>query len=165
MEKTNNIVLQTSDLQVVCCLTSVPRFSAQVCLCHPAEWTADRRSLCAVGLKSLAAAPSSGEETPLSLPLCSEDKQYEVSGWSSLLMPLEPLAVVARRSRGQCVCVCVYTCVCGAGRGISHPRMAATVGGAGGSSAWRGRRVLIAGLVLLLFMEAEADVALQGSRG
>lgn len=75
-------------------------------------------------------------------------------GCSSLLMPLEPLAAVAGRSRGQCVC-----------GGSSHPRVATAVGGAGGRSTGRGRGVLVAGLVVLLFVEAKADVALQGGRG
>lgn len=74
-------------------------------------------------------------------------------GCSSLLMPLEPLAEVAGRSRSQ------YT------GGRSHPRVATAVRGAhGGCAGWR-RRVLVARLVLLLFVEAEADVALQGRRG
>lgn len=69
-------------------------------------------------------------------------------------MPLQPRAAVAGRSGGQSM------------RGSSHPRVATAAGGtrAGGTSAGRGRRVVVARLVLLLFMKAEADVALQGGR-
>lgn len=49
--------------------------------------------------------------------------------------------------------------------GGSHPRVVTAVGGAAGSRSGRRRRVLVAGLVMLLFVEAEADVALQGGRG
>lgn len=74
-------------------------------------------------------------------------------GCSSLLMPLEPLAEVAGRSRGQCMW------------GSSHPRVATAVRGARGGRPGQRRGVLVARLVLLLFVEAEADVALQGRRG
>lgn len=47
----------------------------------------------------------------------------------------------------------------------SHPRVATAVGRAGRGRSGRRRRVLVARLVLLLFVEAEADVALQGGRG
>jgi len=49
--------------------------------------------------------------------------------------------------------------------GRSHPRVATAVGGAGGGVSGRGRGVVVARLVVLLFVEAEADVALQGGRG
>lgn len=47
----------------------------------------------------------------------------------------------------------------------SHPCVATAVGGAGGAGSGRGRTVLVARLVLLLLVEAKADVALQGGRG
>lgn len=43
--------------------------------------------------------------------------------------------------------------------------VAAAVGGAGGGGSRRRGRVLVAGLVLLLLVETQADVALQGRRG
>lgn len=48
----------------------------------------------------------------------------------------------------------------------SDPGVAAAVGGAGGGggSGWRGG-VVVAGVAALLFVEAQADVALQGGRG
>lgn len=43
--------------------------------------------------------------------------------------------------------------------------MATAVGGAGGRRSGRRGRVVIAGIVALFFVEAQADVALQGRRG
>ncbi len=75
MEKTNNNILQTSDLQVVV-VESEPRFRAQVKVCHPVICRKDRKGLC----RSEVSGSSSFREegTLLFLPLYSEDKQYEV---------------------------------------------------------------------------------------
>lgn len=51
------------------------------------------------------------------------------------------------------------------GQRPSHPGVATAVGGACGRRSGWGRGVLVAGLVLLLLVEAQADVALQGGRG
>lgn len=50
---------------------------------------------------------------------------------------------------------------------MSHPGVTTAVGGAraSGRGSRRRRRVLITRLVMLLFVKAEADVALQGGRG
>lgn len=75
MEKTNNNILQTSDLQVVA-VESEPRFRAQVKVCHPVVCRKDGKGLC----RSEVSGSSSFHEegTLLFLPLYSEDKQYEV---------------------------------------------------------------------------------------
>lgn len=78
MEKTNNNVLQISDLQVVVVVESEPCFSAQVKvrLWLPVLCRKDRQGLC----RSEVSGSSSlrEEATLLFLPLYSEDKQYEV---------------------------------------------------------------------------------------
>lgn len=51
------------------------------------------------------------------------------------------------------------------GGAVLNSRVAAAVGGASGGRSRRGRGVLVAGLILLLLVEAQADVALQGGRG
>lgn len=51
------------------------------------------------------------------------------------------------------------------GRAVLNSGVAAAVGGASGGRSRRGGGVLVAGLVLLLLVEAQADVALQGRRG
>lgn len=67
-------------------------------------------------------------------------------------MPLETLA----GSGGE-----VSAC----GGAVLNSCVAAAVGGAGGGRTRRRRGVLVARLVMLLLVEAEADVALQGRRG
>lgn len=47
----------------------------------------------------------------------------------------------------------------------SDPGVATAVGGAGGRRSGRRGGVLVAGIVVLVFVEAQADVALQGRRG
>lgn len=148
MEKTANNIFQTSDLQVV---VVESRFSAQGSgQSLPLSSSRLRTGRVSVGLKSLAAALSMRREVSFSCLFTQRTNSMRSGGCSSLLMPLEPLAEVAGRSRGQCMW------------GSSHPRVATAVRGA--RSGWR-RRVLVARLVLLLFVEAEADVALQGRRG
>lgn len=47
----------------------------------------------------------------------------------------------------------------------SNPRVATAVGRAGGCRSRRRGRVVVAGVIAFLFVEAQADVALQGCRG
>lgn len=97
MEKTNN-VLQTSDLQVVV-VESEPRFSAQVKVCHPDGCRKDRQGLC----RSEVSGSSSFHEEGLCFSCLFRTNSMRSAGYSSLLMPLEPLAGMAGSSRGQCI--------------------------------------------------------------
>lgn len=120
---------------------SALRPQVKVRLCHPVVCREDGQRLCR------------SEAHFFSRLFTQRTNSMRSGGCSSLLMPLERRAEVAGGSRGQCT------------RGGSHPRVATAVGGAGGGRFGRGRRVLVARLVLLLLVEAEADVALQSGRG
>lgn len=80
------------------------------------------------------------------LPLYSEDKQYEVR-W--LLKPTPPPPAEVRTFS----------------LASSDSRVATAVGGAGGRRSGRRGGLVVAGVVTLVFVEAQADVALQGRRG
>lgn len=143
MEKLTNNILQIPDVQVV-----------EFELCRRAKSLTWLSSRLVTGRIS-AGLRSGQRRSPSPFPASVlRGKQYEVR-----------LVVQADWCHSSHWLAAAGRSVCMGGGAVLNSCVAAAVGGAGGGrSRWR-RGVLVARLVVLLLVEPEADVALQGCRG